>query len=329
MASFETLKSGRTRVFLSVKGKRKTATFATIHKARSWAWEKEFELSQPIEEGSQITLGELFTRYADEVSPTKRGERWEIVRLQNFRRFKRLCRIKLCDLEREDFEQWIDERLTEVKPSSVNRDLNLISHCLTQARRWRLMSNMPLKDLQRPRNPPPRFRRISEAEQEEICLVMRYEENIPLTMKRQYVAVAFLFAIETAMRAGEICSLTPARVDTVNAVAKLMETKNGHPRDVPLSRRAIELLNKLPEPENEHSRLFQMNPAALSTLFRKYVHRTTIKDLTFHDTRHEAITRLADKVEVLDLARIVGHRDIRQLMTYYNKSASELSRLLD
>lgn len=52
-------------------------------------------------------------------------------------------------------------------------------------------------------------------------------------------------------------------------------------------------------------------------------------DLTCHDTRHEAITRLAAKMNVLSLARIVGHRDIKMLMIYYNKSAEDLAKQLD
>lgn len=47
--------------------------------------------------------------------------------------------------------------------------------------------------------------------------------------------------------------------------------------------------------------------------------------LTFHDTRHEAITRLAKKLHVLDLARMVGHSDIRQLHTYYNETAADIA----
>lgn len=62
----------------------------------------------------------------------------------------------------------------------------------------------------------------------------------------------------------------------------------------------------------------------LSTLFRRWVSKTPIQDLVFHDTRHEAITRLAGRLDVLDLAKVVGHRDIKQLLTYYNKSAAEL-----
>jgi len=63
-------------------------------------------------------------------------------------------------------------------------------------------------------------------------------------------------------------------------------------------------------------------------LFRKAVGRAGIQDLHFHDSRHEAITRLSKKMDVLDLARTVGTRDLKTLMTYYERSAADLAKQL-
>ncbi|MCB1764228.1 MAG: site-specific integrase, partial [Gammaproteobacteria bacterium] len=63
--------------------------------------------------------------------------------------------------------------------------------------------------------------------------------------------------------------------------------------------------------------------------FRKIKNRTQIENLTFHDTRHEAITRLSKKLDVLDLARMVGIRDLKILMVYYNATASEIAERLN
>lgn len=49
----------------------------------------------------------------------------------------------------------------------------------------------------------------------------------------------------------------------------------------------------------------------------------------FHDARSEAITRLSRKLDILGLARTVGHRDPRSLMLYYSKSAAEIAKKLD
>ena len=128
------------------------------------------------------------------------------------------------------------------------------------------------------------------------------------------------------MRAGEIVSLQHEDVDTEKRVAHLRMTKNGTSRNVPLSTRAIELINFLPKDEET---VFCINSNSFDALFRKYRDKAGIPGLHFHDTRHEAITRLAKKLNVLDLARMVGHKKLNQLMTYYNESAEELAKKLD
>jgi integrase len=63
-------------------------------------------------------------------------------------------------------------------------------------------------------------------------------------------------------------------------------------------------------------------------LFRKCRDRAGIVGLHFHDSRHEAITRLAQRLDVLDLARMVGHRDLKMLQAYYNATAEEIAARL-
>ena len=53
--------------------------------------------------------------------------------------------------------------------------------------------------------------------------------------------------------------------------------------------------------------------------------RAEIVGLTFHDLRHEATTRLARKLDVLDLSRMTGHRDLKSLRRYYNPAAEEIA----
>lgn len=62
---------------------------------------------------------------------------------------------------------------------------------------------------------------------------------------------AFLFAIETAMRAGEIASLTWNNINFEKRTAFLPITKNGHSSTVPLSVKAIEILQHLTSVKTE------------------------------------------------------------------------------
>lgn len=317
----------RYKVEVHVSGIRKSKRFDTKAQAKNWAAVMEVELGKMAQGVSTThTFGDVFQRYANEISETKKGAQWEIVRLKMFARFS-IASVLLVDLRREHFESYILERMASVKSSSVNRELNLLSHCLTQARRWRLMTHNPMEDLKRPKDPAHRDRRISQREIDLVLHALNYDESSPVIQQQQKVAVAFLLAIESGMRAGEICSLAPSNVNLIDQTAFLPDTKNGRARSVPLSKEAVRLLTRL-QPWANGGTVFGLSSGALSTLFKRGVSKTDIVDLTFHDTRHEAITRLAKKLDVLDLARMVGHRDIKQLMTYYNRTAAELAKLL-
>jgi hypothetical protein len=74
--------------------------------------------------------------------------------------------------------------------------------------------------------------------------------------------------------------------------------------------------------------VFGLEPATRDALFRKYRRRAQLDTLRFHDARAEAIWRLSKKLDVLQLARMIGHRDIRSLLFYYNESASDTAKLL-
>ena len=192
------------------------------------------------------------------------------------------------------------------------------------------MHHNPLENFKRPRNSPARERRISEREIQLMCLALGYQIGNQPTEKREFVGAAFLFAIETAMRAGEICTLTQSDINLKKSTAKLTKTKNGDDRSVPLSKKAKAILNDLPKPPDNETPLFQLKTGSLSTIFRRHrSENTPIEGLTFHDTRHEAITRLARKIHVLDLARMTGHRELNQLLTYYNPTTSDIASLLD
>lgn len=95
---------------------------------------------------------------------------------------------------------------------------------------------------------------------------------------------------------------------------------------MPLSSKAITLLQAL-EPKAA-GKVFAVRQQSGVVYFRKAVKIAGIDNLTFHDTRHEALTRLARKLNVLDLASMVGHRDPRSLMIYYNPTPTEIAERL-
>lgn len=341
------------RVQLYVKGHRESGTFTTKAQAQAWAAQRETELRQQGASGivAGKTVRDAFNKYEKEVSRTKRGSRFEALRLNVLADIKiqtppvKFGDIKMNELSAFHVAQLRDARLkmaagsrlvageagageTPVKTSTVNRELNLVSNVFTMARRdWKWLAESPTKDVRRPKNPAPRDRRPTGDEIQRLCFALGYDGGQAQT-KSQRAAVAFLFAIETALRAGEICALTPDWINGRVVHLPGENTKNGIKRDVPLSTRALELLAYLPKPE-EGGAVFGITSASLDALFRRAKQRCGITDLTFHNSRHEAITRLAKRLNVLELARMVGHRDLRMLQIYYNETAAEIAERLN
>ena len=334
MATFKK-KHGGWQVQIAIKGTREAKTFSTKAEATSWAAERETEIRKQHVTGVDLskTVGDAFDRYATEVSPRKKKPpTWERNRLNAIGsheiREQKISSIPLHAMTSDMWGQWRDHRLNvdKVATSTVNRDFSLISNVYTVARReWKWIGASPTTDVRRPKDPQSRDKRISQDEIDRVILASGFNECCAAQVK-QRVGVAFLFAIETAMRAGEICSLTPSRIN--GAVASLFDTKNGTRRDVPLSRRAIELLAFLPNRGSEDA-LFGLTASSLDANYRKIRTAADVQGLNFHDTRHEAITRLASKLNVLELARAVGHKDLKMLQIYYNETAENLAKRLN
>jgi hypothetical protein len=72
------------RAQVSRQGIRKSKVLPTQRAAKDWAARIEFEILNGDKLEAWLRRGELFDRYAREVSPTKRGERWEVIRLKKF-----------------------------------------------------------------------------------------------------------------------------------------------------------------------------------------------------------------------------------------------------
>lgn len=302
-------------------GVRESATFPTRAQAVAWAQAREAELT-----GARLpehTVREAMRRYAQEVAPKHRGERWEVLRLRAMETDP-LADVRLPALSAVQLAAWRDRRLQSVAPATVRREMNLLQGVFKVARReWGWLRVDPLEDVDRPPNPPSRRRRISQDEIERIVLALGYDGGPPETVSDR-VAMAFLFAIETAMRAGEILGLRWEHVGGKSVL--LPRTKNGDQRRVPLSPYARELLALLPRGDGP---CFGLEPSQRDALFRKARDRAGIRDLHFHDSRAEAIWRLSKVFDVMELARVIGHRDLKSLLYYYAADADELADRLD
>lgn len=298
-------------------GVRASKVLPTRQEAKVWAAEQETLIEQRkiLGGAKRANFWAACQRYAEEVSPKKDGARWEGLRLRKFADHW-LGEVMLAELGAPHFTRWRDERLAKVKPATVRREWNLLSAvCATAKEEWHWIKHDPTEGVKMPRKPARRSRRPTADEIERIQHVAGYGGKcVTLT---QLTVAAFMFAIETGMRAGEILSL---RHDQIRGrVAHLPKTKNGEARDVPLSPEALRILKLCPglwESLSDRTR---------DALWRKLCKAAMVDNLHFHDSRHEAITRLSKKLNVLELARMVGHKNLNELMTYYEDDAEDVA----
>ena len=312
-------KNYRAKIYIGkINGKSKFESISGKTKAEVRA---KAVIAENINNGRALpykTLKEALNKYAADISPKHKGERWETLRL------KALCAHSMANkaltkLAPEDIISWRDTRLETVSNGTVLREMNLLGSVLEVCRKeWRWIRENPMKDVSRPRAPPSRKRRVSQSEIDALCNATGYKGGDPKTME-QIAVCAFLFAIETAMRSGEILGLTWAHVH--EKYVELPETKNGDKREVPLSPKAREILTTL----SNFDKPFMIKTGSRDALFRAIVKRAKLVNLHFHDSRAQAIYQLSKKLPIMDLARVIGHRDLKSLMIYYNESAESLA----
>lgn len=301
------------------RGVRESKSFDTKAEAAAWSLQREAEVTGRA--SPRHTLGDALARYQRDVSPTKRGERWEVLRLARWQR-QPIAAMPLATITASTLAEWRDARQQEVSPASVAREMSLLRSVLEVARReWLWITSNPMRDVRKPVTPPSRRRRVTQDEIDRVCLALGYVwPEAPTTLGHE-VALMFLLAVETAMRAGEILSLSAATIHLSARYVDLPLTKNGDARQVPLSTRAAEILALFPGG-------FRVHPGTRDTLFRRARDAARIPDLHFHDSRAEAIWRLSKRLDVLQLARMIGHRDPKSLMLYYAESPTETATRL-
>lgn len=329
MATPKKTPQGTWRIQIEVGGVRDSGTFDTKREADEWAARKRIELKAVSKggPGANETLLSTLRRYADEVTPGKRGHVKELIRLKAFEDPKKHAHLPLKKLIQavtsDDIGKWRNHRLTLNSRGSVLRDLGLLSGVMTTAKEeWKWIKSNPVHDVSKPPSPEHRKRLISGPEIRAILRELGYRRGEVRSVS-QAAAHAFLLALFTGMRAGEICGLRWTRVRPDYVILVADETKTGKSRDVPLSKGARRVIARM-KAWDQHT-AFGIKAPTLDALFRRARDRAGLSGFTFHDSRHTACTRLARKIDVLDLCKMMGWVKTTQALTYYNPKASDIA----
>lgn len=306
-----------------------TRSFDTHALAEEWAREIEREMDRGLfldrSEAERNTVADLIERYLREVTPFKRGAAPETSRLKAVQR-RTIGQYKVAALSSAHIARYRDERLREVSSGTVNKELNLLRHVIETARReWRIaLQDNPVSLVRRPAPARARSRRLVGDEEARLFAACTDARN-------PFLLPVVQLAIETAMRQGEIVGLEWKHVDFDKRVAFLVITKNGDSRAVPLSSRAVAVLQALRrEADQLNAKVFPgLTAEAVKRAFIRACARAKIVDLRFHDLRHEATSRLFElRLNPVEVASITGHKTLQLLMRYTHLRAEDLAQRL-
>ena len=255
-----------------------------------------------------LNLGDLMQTYAEKVTPIKKGAAQEFRRISRLMRERDLMITPLPDAKPHIFASFRDRRLRD-GIRACQYDLVLLRHAWNMARvewGWSLGDN-PLSLIRMPKNNPPRERRLRVGEYDALRDAARQSRS-------WYLWPIVDIAIETAMRRSEILNLEWQHIDWKKQRALLPITKNGRSRWVPLSELAFKHIEQAPWTAD---RVFPITDIAFRQAWDRLRNRAGITDLTFHDLRHESLSRKFESgMNIPQVMAISGHRTATQLFRY-------------
>ena len=336
MARITKMSSGKYQAQISVQGVRKSATFKLKKQAEEWATAEHFMLDQSRMGVSgrlnEYTIMSIFMRWKEEVLPTRNGKKWDAIKLRHIMEWKG-WNVRIIENLQYPMKQFRDHRLKTISNNSCNRELNLISCIFTHAQKeWDLGNFInPVKLIKRPPyDDKPRKERWSNAEVKKIYDSVDFKYGDTPTKVQDYICYALSLGVETAMRVGEICKIEKQHYFRDDGYVFLPMTKNGEEREVPLTNKAIEILDILSEGLGDRDLLMRgQNTDRLGANFRKMKMKVGLAHKHFHDSRHEAATRLSRVfTNTLELSAVTGHKRLDMLKRYYNPTGKEMRERL-
>ena len=293
-------------------GTRASFSAPTKREAQAWALKKEAELDS-FKAAKGLTFAQATAKYLTTVTRDKApsAATWED------RRFAEMAGFfgestPLATIDSARIGEWRDARLQTVSASTLLRQRALLLNLFSVAvKEWKVLQANPFDGVRMPEHNPARYQVWPWR------LIKRVLRAGNLNDREAQVVRAFHIALHTGMRLQEILTAQVA-----GRVAVLERDKSSGkaspPVKVPLARKGAELFARY-QP-------FTITPGVASATFSDLTDNLLIDGLTFHDSRASALTWLSRRVDVMTLARISRHKNMKILMdTYYRETAEQIA----
>jgi integrase len=316
------------RVQVRRDGRNISKLFESKKAAQRWAFEIESRIEAhgiPTSEADRTTLRDALERYRREITPTKRGAAQENIRIGQWM-LDPLAQRSLASIRSTDIAEWRDRQIEEGKaPSTIRNHVTIISQIYrTAIHEWGLFGlQNPVTNVRMPKSRPGRDRRLAQGEYERLLAAAKADAN-------PWIEHAIVLAIETGMRAGELISMEWKQVNLASRIVTLPEskTKNGRRRSVPLSKKAVQVLQTMPR--SLDGMVLPIIKPTLDKAWRRCLKECEISDLHWHDLRHEFTSRMFERgLDIAQVMSITGHTTMTMVSRYTHLQVRDLADLLD
>lgn len=297
-------------------------TFDSSKEAKKWVRDIERELEGKTLASPNVMVSELVTwhlnRIVEERPLTAKGNKRVLRPLANA--FKG---TKLSDLEGNGLYDWIIKHKKGKSPATVRWVCMTVMGIFNKAEMnlgikvpWSCLNQAHKRLVYEGKSAPSewRDRRLRAGELERVKLALG-------PVRRRYMPDIMDFAVASAMRVDEICNIKWEDLDREKRTVIIRNRKHprkkaGNDQVVPLLCGSFEIIERQVQREGE-PRIFPVAARRVSEAFSEAVARAGVKDLVFHDLRHEGISRLFELgFQIQEVALVSGHTDWKTLRRY-------------
>ena len=310
-----------------VKGyKSVSATFDSLTEAKYWASQIEAKMRagryKDTRSAKKYSFFSALDRYLEEVSSLKspNSRRRDKDSVKVIKKFFNPD-LSMADVTPEKIAEFRNMRLKEVAPSTVVKEMVLLSHLFkTASVEWGIPVDNPVKKVKKPSIENERIVFLSDAEIKRLLETCKKSRS-----KKLYPYILLL--LHTAMRPGEAAGLKWSQVDFEKKGIMLEKTKNKMPRWIPLTDRVLKELRKMRDeiedtewvflPSNPSKRIQLIPNQYFKTAWNTVKRKAGLPDLHMHDLRHTAASLLLKAgVDMRVVQEILGHKTLQMVIRY-------------
>jgi integrase len=275
-----------------------------------------FALEAPRAPQAAVPLATLLQRYErlylSQLAASTRRHHGVILR--------KLCThygdLPLTALTPDWVRQWQEAITPGHTVGTVRQYLVTLSGVLTWAVEIGWLADHPMEKMRKPSVPPGRVRFLSAEEYQRLLAACRRSAN-------PFLYLLIVLGVSTGCRRTELCRLRWPEVDLERGLVRLVTTKNKHPRAVPVTGVALELLRAHAATPRAGAvdwlfpRRDGLQPVAIEQAWRPTRFRAGLVDFRFHDLRHTCASYLAmSGASLLDIAEVLGHKKLDMVKRY-------------